>query len=154
MSEADKDGTLRIALAQINLLVGDVHGNVARIIKEARRAVELGADLVMFTELALSGYPPEDLLFHRGLRLQIEQGMDELRRAVPDIGILVGYPEYHGGRIFNAAQLLFRGEVLANHRKACLPNYRVFDEKRYFAAGSEPTVVAFKGMRFGILVCE
>ncbi|HLK71015.1 MAG TPA: NAD+ synthase, partial [Steroidobacteraceae bacterium] len=103
---------------------------------------------------ALSGYPPEDLLFHRGLRLKIEQGLDELRHAVPEIGILVGYPEYHEGRIYNAAQLIHRGEVLANHRKACLPNYRVFDEKRYFTAGSQPTVVAFQGMQLGILICE
>ena len=155
MAEEGKQDTLRIALAQINLLVGDVHGNVARLIGEARRAAEeLKADLVMFPELALSGYPPEDLLFHRGLRLQIEQGMDELRRAVPEIGVLVGYPEYHPSGIYNAAQLLYRGEVLANHRKACLPNYRVFDEKRYFAAGSAPTVVSFKGMRLGILICE
>ncbi|HEX4051306.1 MAG TPA: NAD+ synthase [Steroidobacteraceae bacterium] len=155
MADEGEEGTLRIALAQINLLVGDVHGNVTRLIREARRAAgEFGADLVMFPELALSGYPPEDLLFHRGLRLQIEQGMDELRRAVPEIAVLVGYPEYHEGRIYNAAQLLYRGEVLANHRKACLPNYRVFDEKRYFAAGSAPTVVPFKGVRLGLLLCE
>jgi NAD+ synthase (glutamine-hydrolysing) len=150
-----EDGTLRIVLAQINLLVGDVHGNVERLICEARRAhEELSADLVMFPELALSGYPPEDLLFHRGLRLQIEQGLDDLRHAVPQIGVLVGYPEYRGEQIYNAAQLLYDGQILANHRKACLPNYRVFDEKRYFTAGSAPTVVEFRGMRLGILICE
>jgi NAD+ synthase (glutamine-hydrolysing) len=150
-----EDGTLRIALAQINLLVGDVHGNVERLICEARRAhEELAADLVMFPELALSGYPPEDLLFHRGLRLQIEQGLDDLRHAVPQIGVLVGYPEYRGDQIYNAAQLLYDGQILANHRKACLPNYRVFDEKRYFTAGSAPTVVEFRGMRLGVLICE
>ncbi len=150
-----EEGSLRIALAQVNLMVGDVQGNVERLISEARRAAsELSADLVVFPELALSGYPPEDLLFHRGLRLQIEQGLDALRSAVPEIGILVGYPEYHEGRIYNSALLLHHGQVLANHRKACLPNYRVFDEKRYFTAGSEPTVVAFQGMRLGILICE
>jgi NAD+ synthase (glutamine-hydrolysing) len=142
-------------LAQINLLVGDVRGNLARVIAEARRAhAELAADLVMFPELALSGYPPEDLLFHRGLRLQIERAVRELREAVPQIGVLFGYPEYHGDQIYNAAQLVRGGRVLANYRKACLPNYRVFDEKRYFTAGSEPAVVDFDGYRLGLLICE
>jgi len=146
---------LRIALAQVDLLVGAVPANVERLIDLARRArAELGADVVMFPELALSGYPPEDLLFHRGLRLKIEEGLDELRRAVPEIAILTGYPEYHEGRIYNAALLLYGGQVLANHRKACLPNYRVFDEKRYFSPGSEPTVVDFRGYRLGLLICE
>ena len=146
---------LRIALAQVDLLVGAVPANVERLIDLARRArAELGADVVMFPELALSGYPPEDLLFHRGLRLKIEEGLDELRRAVPEIAILAGYPEYHEGRIYNAALLLYGGQVLANHRKACLPNYRVFDEKRYFSPGSEPTVVDFRGYRLGLLICE
>jgi len=146
---------LRIALGQINLLVGDVRGNLARVIAEARRAyTDLAADLVMFPELALSGYPPEDLLFHRGLRLQIERALHELRCAVPQIGVLFGYPEYQGDRIYNAAQLVRGGQVLGHYRKACLPNYRVFDEKRYFAAGTEPAVVDFDGFRLGLLICE
>jgi NAD+ synthase (glutamine-hydrolysing) len=146
---------LRIALAQIDLLVGDVHGNVARLIREAGRArSELGADLVLFPELALSGYPPEDLLFHRGLRLQIQQGLEQLRVAMPEIGILVGYPEYEEGNIYNAAQLMRGGRVLAHYRKACLPNYRVFDEKRYFKPGTQAAVVDYDGFRLGILICE
>jgi NAD+ synthase (glutamine-hydrolysing) len=146
---------LRIALAQVDLLVGAVQPNVERLIDLARRAhTELAADLIMFPELALSGYPPEDLLFHRGLRLKIEEGLEQLRLAVPQIAVLVGYPEYQGGHIYNAAQLLHGGRVLANYRKACLPNYRVFDEKRYFSPGSEPTVVQFGGLRLGLLICE
>ncbi len=146
---------LRIALAQVDLFVGAVQPNVERLIHLARRAhTELGADLVMFPELALSGYPPEDLLFHRGLRLKIEQGLDELAHAVPEIAILAGYPEYREGRIYNAAVLLHGGRVLGNYRKACLPNYRVFDEKRYFSPGTEPTVVEFRGYRLGLLICE
>jgi NAD+ synthase (glutamine-hydrolysing) len=152
VAEADR---LRLALAQINLLVGDVRGNLERVIVEARRARdELGADLVMFPELTLSGYPPEDLLFHRGMRRQIAQALEELRRAVPEIGVLVGYPEYVQGHIYNAACLVRGGRVLANHRKACLPNYKVFDEKRYFTAGTEATVVDFDGFRLGLLICE
>jgi NAD+ synthase (glutamine-hydrolysing) len=147
--------TLRVALAQINLLVGDVRGNLERVIVEARRARdEQRAHLALFPELTLSGYPPEDLLFHRGLRLQIERALVELRAAVPEIGIMVGFPEYEEGRIYNSAALLFGGRELARHRKACLPNYRVFDEKRYFTPGTQPTVLDFLGFRLGLLICE
>ncbi len=146
---------LKSALGQIDLRVGDGRGNLERVITEARRARdELHADLVMFPELTLSGYPPEDLLFHRGLRLQIEGALAELLQAVPEIGIVVGYPEYEQGRIYNGALLMRAGRVLARHRKACLPNYKVFDEKRYFTPGSEPTVADFDGHRVGLLVCE
>jgi NAD+ synthase (glutamine-hydrolysing) len=146
---------LKIALAQINLLVGDVRGNLERVIAESKRARdELGAALVLFPELTLSGYPPEDLLFHRGLRQQIESALLELRDAVPQIGILVGYPEYAQGQIYNGAVLMHGGRELARHRKACLPNYRVFDEKRYFTPGTQPTVVEFQGCRLGLLICE
>jgi NAD+ synthase (glutamine-hydrolysing) len=146
---------LRIALAQLNLLVGDVRGNLERAIAEARRAHEaLRADLVLLPELTLSGYPPEDLLFHRGLRLQIERALSELKQAVPEIGVMVGYPEYADGSIYNSALLLRGGRVLAHHRKAVLPNYKVFDEKRYFTPGSEATVVDFDGWRLGLLICE
>jgi NAD+ synthase (glutamine-hydrolysing) len=146
---------LKIALAQLDLLVGAVRGNLERVISEARRARdELQADLVLFPELTLSGYPPEDLLFHRGLRLQIGQALKELTQAVPEIGVMVGYPEYDQGHIYNAACLMRGGRVLAQHRKACLPNYKVFDEKRYFTAGTEATVVDFDGFRLGLLICE
>jgi NAD+ synthase (glutamine-hydrolysing) len=146
---------LRIALAQLNLLVGDVRGNLERAIAEARRAHEaLRADLVLLPELTLSGYPPEDLLFHRGLRLQIERALSELKQAVPEIGVMVGYPEYADGSIYTSALLLRGGRVLAHHRKAVLPNYKVFDEKRYFTPGSEATVVDFDGWRLGLLICE
>ena len=152
MVRADR---LKIALAQLDLLVGDVRGNLERVISETRRARdELQADLVLFPELTLSGYPPEDLLFHRGLRLQIGQALKELTQAVPEIGVMVGYPEYDQGHIYNAACLMRGGRVLVQHRKACLPNYKVFDEKRYFTAGTEATVVDFDGFRLGLLICE
>ncbi len=148
-------GRLKIALAQLNLLVGDVRGNLERVISESRRARdELRADLVLFPELTLSGYPPEDLLFHRGLQRQIAQALNELTQAVPEIGIMVGYPEYQQGMIYNSARLVRGGRVLAQHRKACLPNYKVFDEKRYFTAGTEATVADFDGVRLGLLICE
>ena len=146
---------LRIALAQLDLLVGDVHGNVDRVIEAAQAArAKHGADLVVFPELALSGYPPEDLLFHRGFRKQIEEGLERVRREVRDVAAIVGYPEYSGTDIYNSAALVSGGEVRARHRKCELPNYRVFDEKRYFRAGAQPTVFEVRGFRVGLLICE
>ena len=147
--------TLGIALAQINLLVGDVQGNAARVVAVARSAAtHLGADLVLFPELALSGYPPEDLLFHRGFRRQIEAGLARVRAEAGAAAVLVGFPEYSGRDIYNSAALIAAGEVAAIHRKAELPNYKVFDEKRYFRPGAQPTVAEVKGVRLGLLVCE
>jgi NAD+ synthase (glutamine-hydrolysing) len=155
---------LRIALAQLDLLVGDVQGNAARVREQAMKARQLGAELVVFPELTLSGYPPEDLLFHRGMRIQVEQALADLERDVNDAAsglpaLLVGYPEYEdaGGatpRIYNASRLLVRGQPSANYRKNHLPNYRVFDEKRYFTPGVFSCVVDFSGYRLGILICE
>jgi NAD+ synthase (glutamine-hydrolysing) len=157
---------LRVALAQLDLLVGDVQGNLARVLEEGRRAAALGADLAVFPELTLSGYPPEDLLFHRGLRTQVDEALATLDDAIqsgvetdpPLPAVIVGYPEYagsgHNSRIFNAARLMRRGGPSANHRKNCLPNYRVFDEKRYFEAGTAATVFELRGFRVGLLVCE
>jgi len=147
--------SLRIALAQLDLLVGDVHGNATRVVNTARQArADLGADLVLFPELSLSGYPPEDLLFHRGFRRQIESGLTKLREDVQDISVMVGFPEYAGKAIYNSAALIGGGMIAAIHRKAELPNYKVFDEKRYFQAGAQPTVADVQGFRCGLLVCE
>ncbi|HVS76172.1 MAG TPA: NAD+ synthase [Steroidobacteraceae bacterium] len=147
--------SLRIALAQLDLLVGDVQGNAARVIDCARAAYGAHrADLVAFPELTLSGYPPEDLLFHRGFRRQIERGLEEVCRQVQGPCVMVGYPEYTGSAIYNSAALIAEGAIAAIHRKAELPNYKVFDEKRYFRAGAQPTVVDCKGFRVGLLVCE
>jgi NAD+ synthase (glutamine-hydrolysing) len=147
--------SLTIALAQLNLLVGDVQGNAARVIDSARRArTDLGADLVLYPELTLSGYPPEDLLFHRGFRRQIEAGLTRVRESLNDTAVLVGFPEYTQAAIYNSAALISGGEIAAIHRKAELPNYKVFDEKRYFYPGAQPTVADAKGFKLGLLVCE
>jgi NAD+ synthase (glutamine-hydrolysing) len=146
---------LRCCLAQLNLVVGDVDGNTSRIIAAANEARErLRADVVMLPELAVSGYPPEDLLFHSGLRTQVARSLDQLRTDVRGITLIAGYPEYDGAKIYNSAIVIRDGKVLANHRKACLPNYRVFDEKRYFTPGTEPTVVDLNGVKAAVLVCE
>jgi NAD+ synthase (glutamine-hydrolysing) len=146
---------LRIALAQHDFLVGDVQGNVARVIDIAHAArAQLAADLVVFPELTLSGYPPEDLLFHRGFRRHVMQGIETVQRELADVSAVVGYPEYDGDAIYNSAVLLGQGRVIARHRKSELPNYKVFDEKRYFRAGAQATVVEHLGCRIGLLVCE
>ena len=133
-----KQQSLRIALAQLDLLVGDVHGNATRVINTARRCrADLKADLVLFPELSLSGYPPEDLLFHRGFRRQIEDGLAKVRAEVQDVSVMLGFPEYAGSLIYNSAALIHEGIVAAVHRKAELPNYKVFDEKRYFQPGAQ-----------------
>jgi NAD+ synthase (glutamine-hydrolysing) len=147
--------SIKIALAQLNFLVGDVRGNAARVIESASSArSNFGADLVLFPELTLSGYPPEDLLFHRGFRRQIEAGLEQVRAASSDTALMIGFPEYAQAGIYNSAALIADGEIAAIHRKAELPNYKVFDEKRYFHAGTQPTVAACRGVRLGLLVCE
>src|SRR5258708_1511809 len=146
---------LRCVMAQLNLVVGDVDGNTSRIVAASASARDqYRADVVLLPELAVSGYPPEDLLFHSGMRTQVAQSLERLKKEVRGITLIAGYPEYDGARIFNSAIVIRDGEVLANHRKACLHNYRVFDEKRYFTPGTEPTVVDLKGIKAAVLVCE
>ncbi|MEZ5498600.1 MAG: NAD+ synthase [Steroidobacteraceae bacterium] len=146
---------MNIVLAQFDFLVGDVRGNVEKILELAQQARALHrADLVVFPELAVSGYPPEDLVFHSGFRRQVDEGLARLRASAGDLALLVGYPEYSGERIYNSAALIYDGAIQANHRKSRLPNYKVFDEERYFEAGAQPTVVDFRGVRLGILICE
>lgn len=147
--------TLRIALAQLNLFVGDVAGNAQRVIDVAADARErLAADLVLFPELTLCGYPPEDLLFHKGLRRQVATAMDRVRAETRGVTVMVGYPEYTDDAIYNAAAVVRDGEVLANYRKQELPNYAVFDEKRYFKHGRDTRIVELQGIRVATLICE
>jgi len=143
------------ALAQLDLVVGDVAGNTDRILEYSARAHdELRADLVVFPELSICGYPPEDLLFHSGLRKRIDAALDTIRDSVRDIAVLVGFPDYQGDDIFNACAVFKDGEVLAHYHKHILPNYRVFDEERYFTAGRSPAVFSLNGIRIGINICE
>ncbi len=146
---------LRIAMAQLNLVVGDVPGNTDRVIGVAREARDDHvADLIMFPELTLTGYPPEDLLFHSGLRQQVERQMKRLVDEIEGIAVLVGYPDYKDDLIYNAAALIENGRIRANYHKQHLPNYGVFDEKRYFEPGSEPCVVELVGWPIGLTICE
>ncbi len=147
--------TVTIALAQIDLAVGDVAGNAAKILDYATRARdEMQADLIAFPELSICGYPPEDLLFHAGLRKRTEQAMDEIRTSVRDIAMLIGFPEYADGQIYNSCAVLKDGELLCSYRKQCLPNYSVFDEERYFAKGKKAAVFRINGIALGLTICE
>ncbi|MBU2677634.1 MAG: NAD+ synthase [Gammaproteobacteria bacterium] len=149
------DNAVKVALAQLDLAVGDVSGNTAKIIDYATRARdEEGADLVIFPELSISGYPPEDLLFHAGLRSGVENAAAEIRDSVFGIAILIGFPEYHDDDIYNSCAVFLDGHAIAHYRKHLLPNYRVFDEKRYFTAGKDASVFKINGIRIGLTVCE
>jgi NAD+ synthase (glutamine-hydrolysing) len=146
---------ITVALAQLDMIVGDVSGNTQKILDYAARAQdEMRADLIVFPELSICGYPPEDLLFHSGLRKRVKKAMETIRDSVRDIAILVGFPEYDGDDIYNACAVFLNGKLLARYRKHLLPNYRVFDEERYFTAGRHPAVFSLKGLRLGVNICE
>ncbi len=148
--------SLVIAIAQINPTVGDIDGNVARILDARARAAAQGADLVVYSELVVIGYPPEDLVLKPALQARARAAIDRLAAATADGGpaMLVGAPEAEGGAVYNAAWLLDRGRVAAVRRKHDLPNYGVFDEKRVFAAGPPPGPIGFRGVPLGVMICE
>ncbi len=145
-----------LVMGQINSVVGDVAGNVKKIIKAAKQARdELHADLIVFPELTLTGYPPEDLLLRAGLMKRVNKGLRKLKKKIQGVAILVGHPDgVVREDLYNAASLIADGECLATYFKQCLPNYSVFDEKRYFVEGKEACVVAYKNIKFGITICE
>jgi len=146
---------LRIAMAQLNMLVGDIEGNAARVIAAAEQARdELKADLVVFPELTLTGYPPEDLLLRPRLLTRTLAALEGINQKLRGIDVVLGYPHAAVGGIYNAASLLRDGKVVSTYHKQHLPNYSVFDEKRYFAAGSEACVVEIKGVPVGLTICE
>jgi NAD+ synthase (glutamine-hydrolysing) len=147
--------TVKVALAQVDLTVGDVAGNTAKIIEQAKRARDVEhADIVVFAELSVCGYPPEDLLFHAGLRYDVEAALETVRDSVAGIAVLLGFPEYHDEQIYNACAVFKDGKVVAHYRKQLLPNYAVFDEERYFTAGSDSSVFTLNGIRIGLNICE
>lgn len=146
---------IRVVMAQLNLLVGDIPGNTERIVETAIKARdELGADLVLYPELALSGYPPEDLLLRPSLEPRIDQAIKALCDQVSGITLVVGYPRYRGGFLYNMLGVIRDGKLLTEYAKQCLPNYQVFDEKRYFSAGDRPGVFELEGHKIGLSVCE
>lgn len=148
--------TIRILMAQIDPKVGDIAGNVA-LIKAALETAkqEHNADIVVFPEMTLTGYPPEDLLFREQLYQQVDAALDEIAEVCEQIACVVGYPMMDElGECFNMAAWISEGAFQASYIKQNLPNYSVFDEHRYFKAGHQPCVVEHKGVKFGLLICE
>lgn len=147
---------LKLVAAQINLWVGDVAGNVQRIIDAANAAREQhGADLIAFPELSLVGYPPDDLLLRSGLPPAVSAGLARIARETRGIHVVVGHPEYSDDGIYNAATVFRDGQVIARSRKQLLPNYGVFDERRHFRPGkSGTTVFDLAGHCIGLCICE
>jgi NAD+ synthase (glutamine-hydrolysing) len=145
---------MRIVLAQINSVVGDLAGNARHISSCVEAAARADADLVVFPELAVSGYPPEDLLLKRHFVRRCYHSLLEIATACLDIVAVVGVPLQDGEVVFNAAAVLAGGRVQAVHRKIWLPNYAVFDEKRYFAEGRDVLVLRLPRGRVGVNVCE
>jgi NAD+ synthase (glutamine-hydrolysing) len=147
--------TLRIVMAQLNLRVGDIPGNLERIVQSALIARDdLQAQAIVFPELALSGYPPEDLLLRSSMQSRVESALQSLCERVSGIHVVVGYPWREGARCFNRAAVIADGKILASYDKQHLPNYKVFDEKRYFAEGNQPCVFELHGLPVALTVCE
>jgi len=144
---------LRLALGQLNATVGDLEGNAAKIVAMAQCAREQGAALIVFPELALCGYPPEDLLLKPSFLAAARRALDELAAEIDGIAAVVGLPE-HADDVYNAAAVVAEGRVVGTYRKMFLPNYGVFDEQRYFQIGEQPAILELNGAPIGVTVCE
>ena len=146
--------TIRFALSQINLSVGDVSGNTDRILDNIAQAKQRQANIIIFPELAVVGYPPEDLLYRPTLYKQIKYSLQKICQASDGIDIVIGYPEQKDGVLYNACGILRQGEIISHYYKQHLPNYSVFDEKRYFVGGYGETVFDLLGKRVALSICE
>ncbi len=146
--------TVRIALAQINVRVGDIRGNLKKILRYIRSAKDLGVDVLAFPELTITGYPPEDLLLKPKFIQDSVHAIDEIRKATAGITVVVGYPDQDNGHLYNAAAILHNKELIDVYRKHYLPNYGVFDEERYFKSGQRAPVYRLGKFIFGVNICE
>jgi NAD+ synthase (glutamine-hydrolysing) len=146
---------MRIAIAQLNLVIGDIAGNQTRIIESARTARDkYRADLIIFPELAITSYPPEDLLLRPKFLRLVEQALADITRNLNGIAALVGYPALAGGKVFNSLAYIRDGRIQINYHKKDLPNYGVFDDKRYFSPGDETPIFDLGGVPAAPSICE
>jgi NAD+ synthase (glutamine-hydrolysing) len=145
---------MKLAIAQVNCTVGDLRGNTEKILEYVNRGKQAGAKLVITPELALSGYPPEDLLVRNGFRHACESALAELAKKVSGVVLLVGHPHLVGNKLYNAASVIQGGRILATYLKNLLPNDSVFDECRYFKHGVEPCIFDLEGLKVGINICQ
>ena len=144
----------RVAIAQVNCTVGDLKVNCMRMIEFIKRASELGVDIITFPELAITGYPPEDLLLKPKFIEDNLEALRELAKAVHDTVAIVGFVDRIDGDIYNGASIIYNGKIKGIYHKELLPNYGVFDEKRYFKPGKEALVFRFGQLTFGVNICE
>ncbi len=145
---------LRIALAQMNSMVADFDHNTNKIKNHLKQAQKMGVDVILFPELAITGYPPEDLLLKDSFLKQSHKTLEKIASHTQGLTALVGFAEKSGNAIYNSAALLFDGKHVGTCRKMLLPNYGVFDEKRYFQEGNTPVRFVLKGATLGITICE
>jgi NAD+ synthase (glutamine-hydrolysing) len=145
---------LRVAVAQCAFPVGAIEANAQRVLEWARRALAQGAQLVVFPELALTGYPPEDLLLRHELMARVDAALDTICRAALPLTIVFGAPQRRDTQLINAALVVDHGQLRCVYAKQALPNYSVFDEKRYFVSGNEPGVFVCGEVHVGLTVCE
>ncbi len=146
--------TIQICLVQEKFLVGDIKANTRKIISQSQQAHAYGADIIVFPELALCGYPPEDLLMRQGFLHQVACAIEDIAKNTGNYQVVFGTPVLHQHELFNAAIVCSNGEIIGEYHKYCLPNYAVFDEKRYFQAGRQPLVIECKQQKIGIVICE
>lgn len=143
---------LVVTLAQINLTVGAIHRNTDQVIDIITS--QTTADVIVFPELSITGYPLEDLLLRQDLYPQVQAALARIAAAAQHSAVIIGYPEQANGRLYNSVAVLFQGKVLTNYRKQRLPQYGVFDEQRYFTSSNTPGIFEFRGHRIGLLICE
>ena len=152
--QASSQVNFRVAISQMNSVVGDFKHNANCIKTSLKEAAKFGVDLILFPELTLTGYPPEDLLLKDDFITKNQKTLKNLALGVKEIVAVVGYVEKVKRNLYNSAALLYKGKVVGNYRKMILPNYGVFDEKRYFAEGDEPTCFVMNGIKIGLTICE
>ena len=144
---------MKLAIAQINCMLGDLAGNSAKILAYAEKAKQQGATLLLTPELSLCGYPPEDLLLRTGFYRTCDQALHELAQQIGEFTVVVGHPHEIDGKRYNAASVLRDGKIIATYHKHELPNYSVFDERRYFTPGKSPCIFEMQGVKFALNIC-
>lgn len=149
------DVSLRILLAQLNLTVGDIEGNTKKIINTISQPDSNNdTDIIIFPELTISSYPPEDLLLRPAFNKYISSALDEIVTITKSIYVIIGYPITRNDKLYNACSLIYNGKIVKTYYKQSLPNYGVFDEKRYFTAGNETCLFEINGLTAAISICE
>jgi NAD+ synthase (glutamine-hydrolysing) len=150
-----KTKTLRIVLAQLNFTLGDIQGNLQKHLKAVNSAQnDFAADLIVFSELSLTGYPPEDLLLRKDFLQETYLALNQFIHTVKDIYCIIGHPQIREDGLYNACSIIYQGKIIDSYAKQFLPNYGVFDEKRYFVPGHQPCIFSINEIQVGVVICE